>query len=297
MTWVTTSESRQQPPVREDHGVSDLERVRCPRCRSAESDAVLCGHDYLHQLPGEFFVAECRGWPLVSESETPDRDAGLALSGRLPPACLVRPRFWRDAVAASVHVSVLREHLDTRLFRWHPLIVGSIGARCGGSIRCGGGRPASIARGSSLTARCGHRLRERQPPASLRAYGWRRLNGIELVAAAAAEARRTVSRSGAVRSVDARITPGRISRRHRFQHGAGAPAGSVRGRPAIAAKLKPGGQFLFSTVVHDSLDARIYGKFWAVSIPVTRSLSPRRSRRDAGGTVRPGRVLLPIGPD
>jgi len=31
---------------------------------------------------------------------------------------------------------------------------------------------------------------------------------------------------------------------------------------AIAAKLKPGGEFLFSTVVRDALDARLYEAFW-----------------------------------
>ena len=31
----------------------------------------------------------------------------------------------------------------------------------------------------------------------------------------------------------------------------------------IAARLKPGGQFLFSTVVRDGLDARMYGPYWA----------------------------------
>jgi len=31
----------------------------------------------------------------------------------------------------------------------------------------------------------------------------------------------------------------------------------------IARKLKPGGQFLFSTIVRDSLDHRMYGKYWA----------------------------------
>ena len=31
----------------------------------------------------------------------------------------------------------------------------------------------------------------------------------------------------------------------------------------VAAKLKPGGQFLFSTISRDSLDARIFGAHWA----------------------------------
>jgi len=31
----------------------------------------------------------------------------------------------------------------------------------------------------------------------------------------------------------------------------------------VATKLKPGGQFLFSTITRDSLDARIYGGYWA----------------------------------
>jgi SAM-dependent methyltransferase len=30
-----------------------------------------------------------------------------------------------------------------------------------------------------------------------------------------------------------------------------------------AQKLKPGGQLLFSTVVRDALDARLYGRYWA----------------------------------
>src|SRR4030095_16162806 len=112
MTWVTTSESRQQPPVREDHGVSDLERVRCPRCRSAESDAVLCWQDSLHQLPGEFFVAECRGCGLWFQNPRPPTGTLVSLypDDYRPHASSDRGSGGTPSLRASM-ARYLREHL------------------------------------------------------------------------------------------------------------------------------------------------------------------------------------------
>jgi SAM-dependent methyltransferase len=120
--------------------------------------------------------------------------------------------------------------------------------------------PHFVPDGALLEIGCGNGGRL----SSLRAYGWRRLNGIELVAAAAGEARanglavecgpvESTLESRPDGSLDVVVSSMVLEHLH-------DPFAVVR---QVAAKLKPGGQFLFSTVVRDSLDAKMYGKFWS----------------------------------
>jgi SAM-dependent methyltransferase len=97
----------------------------------------------------------------------------------------------------------------------------------------------------------------------LRALGWRDPQGIELSPAAAGTARGLGLdvRSGAIetelakhedRSLDAVIAA--MVLEHLYD-----PFAIVE---LVFRKLKPGGQFLFSTVNRDSWDARWFGKYW-----------------------------------
>jgi SAM-dependent methyltransferase len=119
--------------------------------------------------------------------------------------------------------------------------------------------PRFVPDGTLLDIGCGNGSRL----ASLKTYGWRHLTGIEFVAAAAAEARAKglAVECGSVESTLESYPDGSLDvvvSSMVLEH-LSDPFGVVQ---RIAAKLKPGGQFLFSTVVRDSLDARIYGKFW-----------------------------------
>jgi SAM-dependent methyltransferase len=99
---------------------------------------------------------------------------------------------------------------------------------------------------------------------TLRDWGWGHLEGIELVAPAAAQARAHgfPVRCEPVESAlshypddhfDVIVTSMVLEHLHN-------PFAVVR---EIARKLKPGGEFLFSTVTRDGLDARLFGPFWA----------------------------------
>ena len=100
--------------------------------------------------------------------------------------------------------------------------------------------------------------------ASLRALGWQHLYGVELVPAAAARARAAGfevicgSAEDPLESFpDAHFDV--IIASMVLEHLAN-PFAVV---DAIARKLKPGGQFLFSTVVHDSADGVLFGSYWS----------------------------------
>jgi SAM-dependent methyltransferase len=120
--------------------------------------------------------------------------------------------------------------------------------------------PTLVPGGSILEIGCasGARLVE------LRRQGWRAIHGIEFVSTAADRARAlgfNVSYGMAEdaldsipdRSLDAVVSS--MVLEHLYD-----PFSVVK---KISYKLKTGGEFLFSTIVRDSLDARIYGRYWA----------------------------------
>lgn len=99
---------------------------------------------------------------------------------------------------------------------------------------------------------------------SYRELGWRQLSGIELVENPATQARAKGFEviSGQVESALDRfpdeyfdVIVSSMVLEHLYD-----PFSVVR---AIARKLKPGAEFLFSTVVRDALDARLFGKYWS----------------------------------
>ena len=260
------STARPHPLVREDPGVSDLKRVRCPRCRSAESDAVVSGHDYLHQLPGEFFAAECRDCGLWFQNPRPPTEtlASLYPDDYRPHVAsdrrsTRRRRCGRPWLVICASASDTRSPGGTRRPRVR-LALAAV-ARSGAAVDCRR-RVASPVRPGRRAA--GHRLRERQPPGVAQSV-W-------MAAAERHRARRGRGRGspGERLSPSSAVPWSRRSNHTRtdrldvvvssmvLEH-LPDPFEVVR---QIAAKLKPGGQFLFSTVVRDSLDARIYGKFW-----------------------------------
>lgn len=241
-----------------------LRQVPCPRCRSEDSVIVAEGRDFLYGLPGRWYASECRAcrlWfqnPRPADEELPalypahygphvpgERVAGLGLSpGRTR---YLRRRFGYDhlKVRATTFLDWRALRVFDRVRQW----------TTGVDLL-----PTFIAHGSLLEIGCGNGARL----VGLRRLGWERLYGIELVPGAAAQARSLGLdvRCGFVEEVlddfaDASLDV--VVSSMVLEH-LSNPFAVVE---QVAAKLKPGGQFLFSTITRDALDARVYGRYWA----------------------------------
>ena len=229
-----------------------LERVSCPRCHNETSREMLSGEDYLYEVPGVFHVAECGDCGLWFQNPRP---APADLAGLYPgdygphaPAKAGEPAPMPSRVRLPQRIV---NAIRWRLRRLDPLRRHALATSL---------MPALISGGSILEIGCasGARLME------LRRQGWGLVHGIEIVPAAADRARAlgfNVICGMAEEALDAipdHTLDAVISSmvlEHLYD-----PFTVVR---KISAKLKPGGQFLFSTIVRDSLDARLYGRYWA----------------------------------
>lgn len=240
-----------------------LEEVPCPRCRGGERHTVIRGRDYLHGLPGEFLVAECDRCGMWFQNPRPVAEDFVQLypddyrphapaAGReLQAIPASRARYLRDELGYGELAATARRSTDWRTFAfWNPIHRWHAGMDL---------LPRFVPEGRLLEVGCGSGERLR----TLREHGWRRLEGIELVPAAAAEARQhgfTVECGPLEELIEQYpdATFDVIVSSMVIEH-LPDPFGAV-GR--MAAKLKPGGQFLFSTICRDAADAAMYGKRW-----------------------------------
>lgn len=242
--------------------MSALIDAACPKCHAHHSKVVLRGRDRLHLKPGEFTTSECvecglwfQNPRLAAEalydyypndyrpfSSPPLADEPLDMS----PS---RRRYLAHHLGYS-HLDVAADHQlsSSSLFDgWRKWTFGTTLV------------PRWVEGGRVLEIGCasGKRLVE------LRKLGWVDLNGIEMMPEAATTARSLGFKvtTGPVEetietfpdaSFDVVVTSMVIE--HLLE-----PFETMR---RIAAKLKPGGQLLFSTVCRDSLDARAYGTYW-----------------------------------
>lgn len=241
----------------------DCERVPCPRCGSANSRAIVKGRDYLHRVPGEFFVSECEQCGLWFQNPRPVVEQLTTLY----PSDYVPHESARPAAGPAVSASratYLRTTLGYEGLSIAPGGAGWRGARVFDVVRRWSLGveliPRFVRDGTLLEIGCGSGARL----IALRGLGWRALHGIELVPAAAARARAHgfAVECGQVEDVldsypdhtcDAVVSSMVLEHLR-------DPFRVVR---QIAAKLKPGGQFLFSTISRDSLDAWMYGPHWS----------------------------------
>lgn len=249
-----------------------LERVACPRCRSLRSSPVYTAHDYIYGLPGTFYAESCDDCGLWFQNPRPvEADISLLYPDTYAPhAESVRGPFTpprpanllRNAWRGWNHGFLKRLGYQHRL---EPGRVASVGAAMGGVFS----RSARWRAGCDLVPRFVHegRLLELgcgtgETLNKLRDLGWQNLYGVEISDSAARIARssgftvKTATIETALESYpdgwfDAIVAE--MVLEHLID-----PFAVVR---QIARKLKPGGEFLFSTVIRDSLDGRIFGRY------------------------------------
>lgn len=210
--------------------------------------------DWLYGIPGEFHITECSGCALWFQNPRPTIDS---LPAAYPSAYSPHAATQGGMSSCSRPPFLVRASraLWGRLARLNP-VSRLIDARAQRASLT----PQFVPGGRILEIGCaaGSRLTE------LRRQGWSSIVGIEMVPAAAERARalgfdvrcaRVEKALDAIpdRSLDAVVSS--MVLEHLYDPFA------VLGE--IARKLKPGGQFLFSTVVRDGLDARLYGRYWA----------------------------------
>lgn len=241
-----------------------LRPTACPRCGGERSRVVADGKDYLYGVAGQFRAAECGACGLWFQNPRP---VDAALPDLYPVA--YGPHAAPDAAAQTAvsagRARFLQRHLEYRDLApaatpqrgWPALAVFDVLRHwtVGQDLI-----PRYVAGGTLLELGCGSGARL----SLLRRLGWQRVRGVEFVPAAAARAR-ALGFDVTCASVEEAL--------HGYPDGSldvvvssmllehlCNPFDVLR---QIAGKLKPGGQFLFSTITRDSLDAKVYGRYWA----------------------------------
>lgn len=231
--------------------------VPCPRCGSSAHRNVMKGSDYLHRLGDGFSVAACSSCELWFLNPVPAQLADYYPTDyrphtertvhEVPPrvrAYLARELDYRHLDVEAPVSPIYRAALDRLRVRWKV---------------CCDLVPRFVEGGSVLEigAASGQRL------ATLRELGWRNLHGIELMPSAAERARalgldvvcgRVEDTLDQYKDCTFDVVVSSMVIEHLTN-----PFAVVN---RVADKLKPGGQFLFSTITRDSLDARMFGKYW-----------------------------------
>lgn len=216
-----------------------LEFICCPRCRSDQFQHLYSTPDFLYGVKGTFSVARCESCGLHYQNPRPVAES---LSSLYPT--VYAPHQGRKLSGSKGTVRRLLGAINP--LRAHHRSIGL------NPILVEGGRLVELgcANGGRLV--------------SLREAGWQQLYGIELSsrAAALAAADGFDVRCGLIESELGKfpdqyfdVVISSMVLEHLYD-----PFSLI---DLVARKLKPGGQFLFSTIVRDSLDARHYGKYWA----------------------------------
>jgi len=245
-------------------GLIQFEEALCPRCGSATGRTVATGSDHLHGLRGTFCVTECERCGLWFQNPRPRADQIADLyPGDYQPHRTSEP----DAAAPGLRPSrlkYLREFLGYPVADSGPPPRGWRSWRLFDSVRRWSAGvdlvPRFVPGGRLLEVGCGNGDRL----VYLKTLGWENVRGIELVESAAnrARARGVTVDCGPVERVLDRVAAGTfdaVVASMVLEHLADPFDVVAR----IARTLKPSGEFLFSTVSRDALDARMYADLWS----------------------------------
>lgn len=252
-----------------------LKNVKCPRCNNNDSTIVQQGADYLYLIPGKFYVAECKNCFLWFQNPRPsdkelvncypsDYSPHNKLNKEIKKEKFVNGRRLFNFILSYnpkniLHFELGYKHLPPRIeleLNWKLLQIFKWFSRWKNGIDL---IPNFIDKGKLLEIGVGRGKRLIE----LRNLGWENINGIELVPKAAEVARSEGFdvRCGAVENTLQEYPDNYfdvIIASMVLEH----LSNPFKVVEQIALKLKPGGQFLFSTVCRDSLDAKIYKSYW-----------------------------------
>jgi SAM-dependent methyltransferase len=249
-----------------------LERIACPRCAGVNSSPVYTAHDYIYGLPGTFYAESCDDCGLWFQNPRPvETDIPLLYPDTYAPHAESTARFTPRVRPVNLLRSVWRAwnggYLAVLGYR-HATVQSSteqVSTILGGSIsRAARWRagcdliPRFVPEGRLLELGCG----TGETLKRLRDLGWRNLYGVEISDSAARIARRSgfTVKTETIETALEGYPDGwfdAIVAEMVLEH----LTDPFRSVAQIARKLKPGGEFLFSTVIRDSIDGRVFGRY------------------------------------
>ncbi len=236
--------------------------VSCPKCISTESARIITGRDRLHGIEGEFYVTKCLACGQWFQNPLPNAESFEKFypTDYLPhtPESIQKSEFRIGSTKARYYRKNLNYlHLkSTTKENWRSNPIFDFWRKRNAVLEL---VPRFIPGGRLLEIGCasGGRLLE------LRNLGWENLYGVELSANATAIARANgfqvecAQIEVALSNFPAEFFDVIISSMV-IEHLVN-PYVTV---DKLSEKLKPGGQFLFSTISRDGLDAKLYGTYW-----------------------------------
>ncbi len=241
-----------------------METVKCPFCHQLDWQQEFQTKDFLHGIPGDFYVSKCNSCDLFAQMPRPDSNSlALLYPSEYSPHQENRNlvEFTEGDKRVLVQSFGYQHLLETEALKksgLKDLAVFDFFRRRSFNITL---VPHYVSNGRALEVGCanGYRLRY------LQRLGWNDVRGIE-IATPAAEA---CIKSG-LNVINAPVEDLVDKYEDNFfdtiissmviEH-LQDPFAFIQ---SVEQKLKHGGQFLFSTVVRDGLDFNMYKKYWAL---------------------------------